>query len=183
MPKSKTKNRKRAQMLRQQKRERERLLTTGSQLEKDNQRLKDSAEKDGFKIINRAMLGRKEKISALILDMVKPLIYEAYDEEDLRGIITLGVVAWNCGIIKATKGNSALNKILKSFKNQNNKEDKKLLDEYIQIKCNKYGQYNDLIRDYEISIENDGNLNFTVLTEVIDEIAEALVEPEIPLFY
>jgi hypothetical protein len=174
MPKSKTKNKKRAQMLRQKKREREQILALENQLERDKKRLRESAEKDGVKIIDRSVLGRKEKISTLLLDMIKPIIHEAYDEEDLKGIISMGVVAWNCGIIKTTTGDKELNKVLKSFKNQDNEENKKLLDEYIQIKCEKYGQYNDFITHFEISIEDDGMLNFTVLTGVSDEIAKTL---------
>ena len=174
MPKSKTKNRKRAQMLRAKKRKRELLSVAGDQLEKNKKRLREFAEKDGVKIIDRSALGMKEKISTLLLDMIKPLIYEAYGEEDLRGIISMGVVAWNCGIIKTTRGEKELNKILKTFKSQDNLENKKLLDEYIQIKCEKFGQYNDFITYFEISIEDDGQLNFTVLTEITEEIAKTL---------
>ncbi len=174
MPKSKTKNRKRAQKLRERKREKERLLTSETQLEKDKKLLIQSAEADGVKIVDRSILGKKEKISTLLLDMIKPVIHEAQDEEDLRGIISMGVVAWNCGIIKSTKGEKELNKVLKSFKSQDNIENKKLLDEYIQIKCEKFGQHNDFITNFEISIEDDGQLNFTVLTGVTDEIAKTL---------
>ena len=174
MSKSKTKNRKRAQMLREKKRERERSLYVETQLEKDKERLMESAEKEGVEVIDRSAFGRKEKISTLLLDMIKPLIHEAYDEEDLRGIISMGVAAWNCGIIKTTRGEKELNKILKSFKSQDHVESKKILEKYIQIKCEKFGQYNDFITNFEISTEDDGRLNFTVLTEVTDEIAKTL---------
>lgn len=174
MPKSKTKNKNRAQNLREKKRKRNRLLASETQLEKDKKLLMESAKEDGFKIVERSALGRKEKISTLLLDLVKPLIYEAQDEEDLRGIISLGAVAWNCGIIKTTRGENELKNVLKSFKSQNNLENKKLLDEYIQLKCEKYGQFNDFITNFEISIEDDGKLNFTVLTEVTDEVAKKL---------
>jgi hypothetical protein len=172
MPKSKSKNRKRAQMLRKKKRDRERMLVAETQLEKDKKVLRESAQKDGVTIVDRSALGRKEKISSLLLDMIKPMIPMSKDEEDLRGIISMGVVAWNCGIIKSTRGEKELNKVLKSFKSQESQENKKLLDEYIQLKCEKYGQYNDFITNFEISIEDDGRLNFTVLTGVTDDIVK-----------
>ena len=161
-------------MLRQKKKAREELLEMDSQIEKNKQLLKESAEKDGVKVIDRAALGSKEKISTLLLEMVNPLFYEANDEEDVRGIVAMGVTAWNSGIIKATSGASELNKLMKSFKSEGFDYEKKLLDEYIQIKCDKYGRYNDIITKFELSFEKGGKLNLTVLTGVTDEISKTL---------
>ncbi len=161
-------------MLRQKKKAREELLEMDSQIEKNKQLLKESAEKDGVKVIDRAALGSKEKISALLLEMVNPLFYEASDEEDVRGIVAMGVVAWNCGTIKATMGASELNKVMKSFKSSEYDYEKELLDKYIQIKCDMYGRYNDFITKFELSFEKGGRLNLTVLTGVTDEIAKTL---------
>lgn len=161
-------------MLRQKKKEREKLLEMDSQLEKTKQMLKESAEKEGVKVIDRAALGSNEKISTLLLTMVNPLFYEANDEEDVRGIVAMGVTAWNCGVIKAKSGASELNKVMKSFKSEGFDYEKKLLDEYIKIKCDKYGRHNDFITKYELSFEKGGRLNLTVLTGVTDEIAKSL---------
>jgi hypothetical protein len=163
---SKADNVKRAKLLRQRKKEREKQVLMNGHLEKDNQILRDKAANDNVKIINRELLGRKEKISTVLLEMVEPLLFTAYDEEDARGIVTLGVVAWNCGIIKQTMGAEKLREAMKEFKSRENSEERKLLDEYIKIKCNKYDKYNDFITDFQISFEHGGRMNFTVLTEV-----------------
>lgn len=161
-------------MLRLKKKERDGLLRIEYQLEKDKQILKNVAEKDGMTIIDRAALGRKEKISTILLEMIKPLFYEAHDEQDVKGIVSMGVVAWNCGIIKETEGEAKLKKVMKSFKSQKNDDNRRLLDKYIQIKCSNYGQYNDFITHFEMSFEKDGQLNFTVLTGVTNDLLQTL---------
>ncbi|MEI6050654.1 MAG: hypothetical protein WCS03_17290 [Bacteroidota bacterium] len=145
---SKTDNIKRAKLLKQKKRGRETLLHQDDQLEKDQQKLKQAANKEGFKVIDRSVFGIKEKVSTLLLEMVYPLFYEARNEEDIRNMVILGVAAWNSGIIKATKGKKELDKILKSIKGNEDIETRKLIDEYIDIKCTKYSQYNDFITKF-----------------------------------
>lgn len=171
---SKADNIKRAKLLRQQKKEREKQTLLNKQLQKDQQILREKAEKENMKIIDRSLLGRKEKISTVLLEMIKPVLFTARDEEDVKGIVSLGVVAWNCGIIKQTMGEEKLRDALKEFKSRENSEERKLLYEYIKIKCNQYGQYNDIITDFQISFERDGKMNFTVLTGVTNEIAKSL---------
>lgn len=142
------------------------------QLEKDKQILRDKAAKDNIQIVDRKLLGKKEKISTVLLEMIKPILFTTRDEEDAKGIVTMGVVAWNCGIIKQTMGEEKLRDTMKTFKSKENSEEKKLLDEYINIKSNQYGQYNDFITDFQISFERDGSMNFTVLTGVFNDRAE-----------
>lgn len=161
-------------MLRQRKKEREKQTLLNDNLLKDQQMLLENAEKDNVKIIDRSLLCRKEKISTVLLEMIKPILFTAQDEEDARGIISMGVVAWNCGIIKKTFGEDKLNDAMKAFNSKENSEERKLLDEYIQIKCIQFGQYNDFITDFQISFEHDGRMNFTVLTGVSDEITKTL---------
>ncbi|MHC1778224.1 MAG: hypothetical protein AB9834_22685 [Lentimicrobium sp.] len=163
---SKSDNIKRAKLLRQRKKEREKYMHGGEQLEKDRQILRDKAAINNLQIIDRNLLGLKEKISTVLLEMIKPILLTSQDEEDAKGIVTMGVVAWNCGIIKQTMGEEKLRDTMKAFKSNESSEDKKLLDEYINIKCNQYGKYNDFISNFQISFERDGRMNFTVLTEV-----------------
>jgi hypothetical protein len=171
---SKSDNIKRAKLLRQGKKEREKQALLNDNLLKDQQMLREKAEKDNVKIIDRSILGRKDKISTVLLEMIKPVLFTAQDEEDARGIVSMGVVAWNCGIIKQTLGEDKLKDAMKAFKSKENSWERNLLNEYIGIKCNKYGQYNDFITDFQLSFERDGRMNFTVLTGITDDIAKTL---------
>jgi hypothetical protein len=171
---SKSNNIKRAKLLRQRKKEREKQTILYDNLLKDQQMLYEKAEKNNVKIIDRSLLGRKEKISTVLLEMIKPILFTAQDEENARGIISMGVLAWNCGIIKQTLGEDKLNEVMKNFESIENSEERKLLDEYIEIKCKHYGQYNDYITDFQISFERDGRMNFSVLTGVTDEVAKTI---------
>lgn len=165
---SKSKNRKRAKLFREKKEERERLTFINEQLERDKEVLKTKASKENIKVIDREELGRKEKISTVLLEMIKPILFTAQDEDDARGIVSMGVVAWNCGIIKETLGEDKLKKAMKAFKAKENSEERKMLDEYISIKCSQYSQYNDFITDFQLSFEFDGKMNFSVLTGVTE---------------
>ncbi len=171
---SKSDNIKRAKLLRQKKKEREKQTLLNEQLLKDQQVLHDKAEKENMKIIDRSLLGRKEKISTVLLEMIRPVLFTARDEQEANGIVSMGIVAWNCGIIKQTMGDEKLHDAFKEFKSRTNSEERKLLDDYIKIKCNQYGKYNDFITDFQISFERDGKMNFTVLTAVTNEIAKTL---------
>lgn len=161
---SKADNIKRAKILRQRKKEREKQTIMNGQLWKDQQVLREKAEKENMKVVDRSLFGRKEKISSILLEMIKPVLFTAQDEEDARGIVSMGVVAWNCGIIKQTMGDKKLKEAMKFFKANENSEEKKLLDRYIELKCNKYHQYTDLITDFQVSFERDGRMNFSVMT-------------------
>jgi hypothetical protein len=163
---SKSDNIKRAKLLRQQKKERKKQLLENDLLLNDKQVLKERAGKNNSVVIDRSLLAGKEKISTILLEMIKPVLFTAQDEEDARGIISMGVAAWNCGILKQTIGEEKLKDVMKSFKSNENSAERKLLVEYINIKCDKFGQYNDLITDFQVSFERDGKLNFTVLTGI-----------------
>jgi hypothetical protein len=130
---SKSNNIKRAKLLRQRKKEKEKQTILNDNLLKDQQMLHEKAEKDNVKIIDRSLLGIKEKISTVLLEMIKPILFTAQDEKDARGIISMGVAAWNCGIIKQTLGEDKLNAAMKNFKSKETSEVRKSLDEFIQI--------------------------------------------------
>lgn len=98
--------------------------------------------------------------------MIKPILSTAQDEEDAKGIVSMGVAAWNWGIIKQTMSQEKLQEILGEIKSKANSAEITLLYEYISMKCNQYGQYLDFITDFRLSFERDGRMNFTVLTGV-----------------
>jgi len=167
---AKSDNIKRTKLLHKRKKEREKQMQLNEQLERDKQILQDKAAKDNVEIIDSRLLGRKEKISTILLEMIKPILFTAEDEEDARGIVSMGVVAWNCGIIKQTMGEEKLLDAMKAFKSREYPEERKLLEEYINIKCNQYGQYSDFITDFQLSFERDGRMNFTVLTGITNDM-------------
>ncbi|MBM3404142.1 MAG: hypothetical protein FJY10_04550 [Bacteroidetes bacterium] len=169
---SKSDNIKRAKLLRQRKKEREKQALLNDNLLKDQQLLREKAEKENVKIVDRSILGGKEKISTVLLEMIKPVFFTAQDEEDARGIVSMGVVAWNCGIIKQTLGEDKLEDAMRTFKSKEDSWERNLLNEYIEIKCNQYSQYNDFITDFQLSFERDGRMNFTVLTGIAEDIAK-----------
>ena len=141
---------------------------------RDEQLLREKAEKDNMKIVDRSLLGSKEKISTVLLEMIKPVLFTAQDEEDARGIVSMGIVAWNCGIIKQTLGEDKLADAMKTFKGMENSWERNLLNEYISIKCNHYGQFSDFIIDFQLSFERDGSMHFTVLTGTTDKFEKEL---------
>jgi hypothetical protein len=165
---SKSQNIKRAKMLRQRKKEREKQPLSNENVLKDIEMLREKAKMNNAKIVNRALLGRNEKISSVLLEMIQPILYTAQDEEDAKGIVAMGVVAWNCGIIKKNIGDEKLNEFMKVFKGKKNSIERQLLEEYIQIKCIKFEKYNEFIADYKISFGRDGSMNFSVLIGVSD---------------
>jgi hypothetical protein len=167
-------NIKRAKLLRKRKKERVKQSLLNEQLDKDQQLLRERAGKENMTILDRSLLGRREKISTVLLEMIKPVLFTAQDEEDARGIVSMGIVAWNCGIIKQTLGEDKLKDAMKGFKSKENSWERNLLNEYIGIKCNQYAQYNDFITDFQLSFERDGRMNFTVLTGISEDIAKTL---------
>jgi hypothetical protein len=62
---------------------------------------------------------------------------------------------------------------MQGFKSQESLENRNLLDEYINIKCNKYPQYTDFIVDYKMSFEKNGRLNLSVATGISNNILES----------
>jgi len=79
----------------------------------------------------------------------------------------LSIIAWNAGIIKAISGEIELEKALMDFKSKTDSEERKILNEYINIKCSKYGQYKEFITNFELSLEENGRLNLSVITGTI----------------
>lgn len=166
---SKSDNVKRAKLLCKQKKAREKQVSLRDQLERDKQFLRDMATKDNVRVVDRDLQGGKEKISTKVLEMIKPILFTALDEEDARGIVSMGVIAWNCGIIKQTLGEEKLQEALEEFKTKEFSSERKLLDEYIKKKCNQYGKYKDFILDFRLSFERDGKMNFSVITDIFED--------------
>lgn len=160
---SKSKNIRRSKLLHKKKQDRERQLHMKDQLENDKRELLIRNESDQVKVIDRDLNGT-EKISILVSEMVKEVLDTAVDHEDAKGILTMGIVAWNCAIIKQLHGEEKFQETIKLFKAEENSYERELLNEYIDIKCSKYPQYRDFIIDYKLSLNKDGSMNFVVLS-------------------
>jgi hypothetical protein len=131
---------------------------------------------DEILVFDRALIGSKYKVSELVIEMIYPMLITANSLKEIREIYSLGVVAWNCGIIWETSGEAGLLKVLRMFKNGESFYERKLLDEYINVKCTKYKAHKEFIINYELTLGNDSS-KFTVTTILTErEIEDFLNE-------
>ena len=166
---SKADNIKRAKLLRKNKREREKQVTLNHQLENNKQKLIHNAHNEGSIVVDRAIFGAEEKISSLVLEMIFPYLKVAKDEKVVRSIVSLGIAAWNGGVLEQLGNTKELDEVLKNFRGHEDPVLSELLEEFMTIKCTKYKQYLDFIISHELSIEEDGRtLNLTVMTDLTE---------------
>ncbi len=168
----KEKNRKRAKMLRQRKKEREKEevskpINDVPGLSKIKSRLEKEFNADVKFNHNNKPIGRK--ISDVVSEMIKPLLKEAKTFDEKKKIIGLGVMAWNLGVIKKNNGEKEMQKALSGFGMMLPKDVKNLLLDYSEVKCENYGEYNELIIDYEFTRINPHQNNLTVSYKMINE--------------
>ena len=168
----KAENRKRAKRLRQRKKEREnekspKLDNSTPALSKIKKRLDKELNADvKFNYKNNSD-GRK--ISDVVSELVQPLLEEARSFKEEQFIVGLGVMAWNLGVIKKTKGEKEVKKTIKSFGKKFPQDVVNLLLEYSEIKCENYSEYNEFIIDYEFTNINSHQNNLTVSYEIIND--------------
>jgi hypothetical protein len=167
MSKSKAKNIKRSKMMRQRKKEREALMKeklSGKAVIEE--RLNNS---HGLKNVNlRDKNNSSIKISNLIYQLVEPLMKMAKTFKEEKNTIGLGVLAWNLGTIKTLKGQEQMEKAFEEFSLQLSPEYKKLLLDYIEIKCRVFPDFDEIIFEYEYKPVNGKN-NLTVAYKSVNE--------------
>ncbi len=168
MSKSKSKNRKQHKMLRQRKKGRgiaEQKNEVLGQL-KMKRRLKNQlgAEVE-FRNNNYST---EEKISDVVSQMIQPLLDRAESFEEEKNIVGMGVMAWNLGVIKTHKGEKEMIESLKAFRMKLPKEIIELMIEYVEIKCNDFGEYDQFIYDYEFTRINTHQNNLSVAYESVN---------------
>lgn len=166
MAKSKSKNRKRNQILRQRKKERELLSQEDKPIgyNKIQKRLKKFGK---VEIRNNQTI--KKKISTVVSEMLEPLMEEARSFKEEKNIIGMGIMAWNLGVIKTYKGEEEMQKSLQELKPKIPKTFLEILIEYVEIKCTKYKQYDHFIYDYEFTKINDHQNHLSVAYKPISE--------------
>ena len=161
----KSKNRKRSKILHQRKKQRETKEMSQDNksayaIAKIEKRLNEEFSLNVKLHHNSNPEGRK--ISEVLSEMIQPLIDDAKTFEEEQGIVGLGVMAWNLGVIKKNKGEKEMRKVLKSISVMLPKQIKKLLLYYSEVKCNNYSEYNEIIVDYEFTRINSHQNNLTV---------------------
>ncbi len=157
-------------MLRQRKKEREnknlyKSDNSTSALSKIKKRLDKELNADvKFK---KNTTGRK--ISAVVSEMIQPLMEEARTFKEAQNIVALGIMAWNLGVIKVNNGEEEMQKALKGFGMKFPKEIESMLLKYCEVKCENYSEYNVLIVDYEFTRLNSYQNNLTVSYKMVNE--------------
>lgn len=172
----KTKNIKRAKMLRQRKKEREKENSSTTAMSADSRTLARSKMKERLENVYNTEVefsyrskSAGRKISDVLSEMIKPLMDKTTTFEEEQNLVGLGVVAWNLGVIKKKHGEKEMRKTLKGFGRRFPKSVKPLLLYYVEVKCNKYGEYNEVIVDYDYSSLNDYENNLTVSYEIVKD--------------
>ncbi len=167
MAKSKSKNKKRNQIVKQRKTERELLSQRDKPIgmNKIQKRLKKFGN-----IELRNNQSNKRKISTVVSEMLQPLMEEAQSFNEERNIIGMGIIAWNLGVIKTYKGEEEMQKSLLELKPKIPNPLLEILAEYIEIKCDKYKKYDHFICDYEFTRINEHNNNLSVAYQSISKI-------------
>ena len=168
MSKSKSRNRKRSQMLRQRKKERElgRQENEVPGLPPMEKRLKN---KLGIEVELRDKNASGEKISNIVSQMIQPLMDEARSFKEEKNIIGLGIMAWNLGVIKANKGEKEMLKSMEEFEMIFPDVLKEVIMKYVEIKCTEYGEYDQFIYDFEFTRINNRQNNLSVAYESFQE--------------
>jgi hypothetical protein len=167
MPKSKTKNRKRAKMLRQRKKQREARQNN----EVIGKSVLEKRLKQNYKDIDIQFRDKNPevKISDLVINLVAPLMDEALSFDEEKNVAGLGVAAWNLGIIRALKGEKEMLKSLEENHIKLPNDVKKLLLEYAEKKYIEYPEYNQFIYDYEFKYISKKQNHLTVAYQITEE--------------
>ena len=168
MSKSKSRNRKRSQMLRQRKKERE-LAGQENEVLGLPQMEKRLKSKLGGKVEFRNKNSEDKKISNVVSQMIQPLMKGARSFKEEQNIVGLGIMAWNLGVLKAYKGEKEMLKSLEEFKMSLPNDLMGLVKEYVEIKCTEYGEYDQFIYDFEFTRISDRQNNLSVAYESVQE--------------
>lgn len=158
MPKSKTKNRKRAKKIRQRKKKQEKFQSEkiADHISMKN-RLKQQYNKVDVQI--RDNNSAEVKISNLVLQLVAPLMEQAKNFDEENNIAGLGVMAWNLGVIKASKGEKEMMKSLDNLGMALPRDYKMILLKFAEKKCIEYPDFDQIIYDFEFkSIDSKNNI-------------------------
>jgi hypothetical protein len=164
MPRSKSRNRKRARIGKQKKREKETFIS--SKQAESRKKITKRLKKYG-KVELMESHPSEKKISAVVLDMLKPLLKEADTLEDEKKIIEMGIMAWNMGVVKTYSGEEALKTLMKDIKPAIPEGIRDILLQYVNRKCTRYRKYDQFIHDYEISRISGDSINLTVAYESV----------------
>ncbi len=136
-------------------------------LERDQKKLRKSAEEDGARLIDRSEFGDAGKISEMVGEMVEPLLENARNEDDIRTIFYLGMLAWNAAIMRAVKGEDYLKAMLSDLYKELGYEISGDINRLIQYKIDNFSEYYEFIVNHTLSVEN-GQIYFSVAASEVE---------------
>jgi len=166
MPRSRSRNRKRARLARQRKKE---MTSPARTVQSESRKkIKSRLFRQHGKIEIRENKPGEKKISAVVLKMLRPLLKEAATIEDEKRVVQMGIMAWNMGIIKTFKGEDALQESLQDIKTSIPEGTMDLLMQVVDWKCTRYSKYGQFIYDFEIKRIPGDNINLTVAYESVE---------------
>jgi hypothetical protein len=102
----------------------------------------------------------KLKASEIILDFCFELLEDAEDEEDFKIGISIAIVAWN--IAQAGEENRKEAIMMLKKEKHLKKEDIQLIMELVEYKNTEFKEYNFFIEDFEVEINDNGDLTLSV---------------------
>ncbi len=108
----------------------------------------------------KIMPGRGPKMSAVLLDFVEPYTKYADTDEAYRKLLTLAVMAWNASLMPAEERRRMIDSVLNAGIPGGTKklkaDLKKLVEELIARKEAHFGQYTQMIVDFQLQDTDEG---------------------------
>lgn len=126
-----------------------------------------------------------EKMSDVIIKFAAPWLDEVPDDDSVRPIIELALMAWNFAIIKEHEGEPAVDRILRETatlgtSDATREEFKAFLEKFFQRKRELFPDNQRMILDYELT-ESSDNFHLNVVSTIFgDEVRK--VSPNSKLY-
>ncbi len=108
------------------------------------------------------------KVSTAILDFIKVLYENTASDEEKELMIAFAIVTWNSGVIKASGRIELYETFIKEYEVFYKNELKGLFDLYVEYKINKFPDYNNLVMQYDFTINENGLANLSVASSKFD---------------
>ncbi len=158
----KAENIKRAKLLKEAKRKREKEALDAAGIGPAGRALLKRNQKSGIESIQNT---GKIKYSALLEEFVKPILTSTDDLEVIKTKYFFGILAWNAAILKRKSQKEYLKTKKAAFEPiEHIREAEILFDELVTRKEDEFGEYQSLILDIEIKKIRGNDYDLTVAT-------------------
>src|SRR5437016_3675386 len=74
------------------------------------------------------------KMSEVLLELVRPSMHACADEEAMRKLLTLGIAAWNAGLVKGAARAALLEKLARTFPVEHREDFRQVIEPLIRRK-------------------------------------------------